>query len=198
MTCLNCLTWQLKYPYSGSQDLPPIAKVQSSSAACFVHYASNHWTYHCRSSEKESQYVVGALQEYLQCSLKIQLISEQEDSRVRNRLELPDMRNPILRECSRHGFTELGSIYVEMGAAVDSVDDRSCTSPLALALNNQQWKMANFLIDRGASLAHVVGAEKTSMLHQASACGRNDIVAFLLRYGPSIAKCCSSLVLWKE
>lgn len=185
-SCCRCLMGQLNYQEKKPQEREALNELYNSRGGLrFIKYASDHWMQHCRSSERESPYLAGTLQEYLQCSLAHRLHTTWENdgrSKVPQRM---DLRNAIFRECVRYGFTELGSIYIEMGADLDERDEPSGLPPLAMALNNQHWALAAMLIKRGASLGydHDCSAEKTNLLHHASVCGRNDIVEFLLMQG---------------
>ena len=186
-SCCRCLTVQLKYQEKKKfQESEPLIELcKSLGGLRFTKYASDYWMQHSRSSETESPYLAGTLQEYLQCSLGHKLYTKRHNDGRSRTPQRMDLRNAILRECARYGFTELGTIYVEMGADLVERDESSGLPPLAMALNNQHWTMAAMLIERGASLRydHDRNAEKTNLLHHASACGRNDIVEFLLEHG---------------
>ena len=185
-SCCRCLMGQLKYQEKTAHECEPLNELNNSLGGLrFIKYARDHWMQHCRSSETESRYLAGTLQEYLQCSLAHRLSTKWGNDGRTKAPQRMDLRNAILRECARYGFTELGSIYVEMGANLDERDESSGLPPLAMALNSQHWTIAAMLIERGASLVydHDHNAEKTNLLHHASARGRNDIVEFLLTHG---------------
>ena len=183
LTCLSCFKLQLHSMNKGLQEWTSQASPRSDAAdPGFLDYASTYWMQHCRLSEAGSYYVVGAVQEYLQQYLGNQTSFQWIRCEHRNSSNSPDLRNGMLRESARYGFTELGTMYVEMGADIDQQDHPSGVPPLLLALNNQHWSMARRLIERGAAIDYGIGIDQASMLHHASACGRNDIAAFLLRY----------------
>ena len=192
-SCCICLKGQVLYQFRQHQyqerlirERDPLNQLYNSPGAIrFIEYAKDHWMQHCRSSETESPYLAGTMQEYLQCSLSTRFCANWNKNGHSNAPQRMDIRNAIFRECARYGFTELCTIYVEMGADLDERDEASGLPPLAMALNNQHWTTAAMLIERGASLGcdHGPDAEKTNFLHHASACGRNDIVEFLLRHG---------------
>ena len=185
-SCCRCLMGQLHYQDNKTQERDPLTELYNSlGGPHFIKYARDHWMEHCRSSESESPYLVGTLQEYLQCSLSNRLRTNWDSDGHGDTPQRMDLRNAIFRECARYGFTELCTIYVEMGADLDERDEASGLPPLAIALNNQHWTLAAMLIERGASLGcdHDHNAKKTNFLHHASACGRNDIVEFLLKHG---------------
>ena len=185
-SCCRCLMGQLNYQERRYQERKALTELCNSRGGFrFIKYASDHWMQHCRSSERESPYLAGTLQEYLQCSLAHRVYTTLENDGRSKAPQRMDLRNAIFRECVRYGFTELGSIYIEMGADMDERDESSGLPPLAMALNNQHWTLAAMLIERGASLGYDYdhSAEKTNLLHHACACGRNDLVEFLLKQG---------------
>ena len=181
LSCLRCLIGQLKLndmeapaqdSHVGGYSLP--------IATGLLQYARAHWSQHCRSAEASSYYVVGTIQEYLYQSIVSRPHSVSEENEPGRSL---DLRNPILRECARNGFIELGTMYLEMGAEVNDKDFFSGIGPLALALSNQHWNMAAILIRKGASIRYDLRADRNNFLHDAAAYGREDIVAFLLNQG---------------
>ena len=185
-SCCRCLMSQLKYQEKKIQTSEPLTELYKSQRGLrLIKYASDHWMQHCRCSETESPYIAGTLQDYLQCSLAHRLYTKWENDGRGKAPQRMDLRNGILRECARYGFTELCTIYVEMGADLDERDESSGLPPLAIALYKQHWTTAAMLIERGASLIFDdnYNVEKASFLHHASACGRNDIVELLLKHG---------------
>lgn len=184
LTCLHYLKLRLQEHNRENQDHEQLTRFYCSSANLhFLQYASDNWIQHCQSAEAKSYYVVGALQEYLQEVLLCQLQPRPYDGDLSSARGKLDLRNPMLRECARHGFTELGAIYQEMGANVNETNDAEGLTPLALALNNQHWETAASLIKQGASLNQDTRAGCGSVLHRATACGRSDIIKFLLSHG---------------
>ncbi|KAL8791560.1 MAG: hypothetical protein Q9195_005824 [Heterodermia aff. obscurata] len=183
LTCLHVLSWHTK----GQQQQP---RNTSSSADFYLSkgglgllcYACANWAQHCRSAETDSYYILGAIQEYLKDLLS-------SNSRyIWNKTEVPAFpeqiywQNGILNECARHGFIELSRMCLDMGADINSKGRLSASSPLSAALSNQHWDLAAILIERGASYDLDVGQEAICVLHHASACGRGDIVNFLLQH----------------
>ena len=189
LSCLQCLKRKAESPNSMTQDRVIPTEIHTSPGNNrFALYAEEHWTQHCRSSEASSYYVVGAIQEYLQCSLTNQNNLGWKIGEHCSMAETLDLRNAILRECAHHGFAVLGTMYVEMGADVDEIDEASGLSSVALALNNQHWDMATILLEKGASLDTSVNGEGASILHQAAAQSRCDIIEYLSRYAPASAR----------
>lgn len=190
LSCLQCLKRKLQRQSLMTQDcVVPNEVYTTLGDNRFAVYANEHWMHHCRSSEADSYYVVGAIQEYLQSSLTNESNVGCESEEPCSMTEPLDLRNAILRECARHGFAVLGTMYVEMGADIEEVDETSGMSPAALALNNQHWDTATVLIEKGASLDTTVDGENVSILHHAGAQSRSDIIAYLSRYAPTSARC---------
>ena len=189
LSCLQYLKRKPERPNLMIQDrVIPTEICTSPANNRFALYAEEHWTQHCRSSEAGSHYVVGAMQEYLQCSLTNESNLDWKDGESCSMAEPLDLRNAVLRACAHHGFAVLGTMYVEMGADIDELDGASGMSPVALALNNQHWDMGTMLVEKGASLDANVNGGGASILHHAAAQNRSDIIGYLSRYAPASAR----------
>ena len=183
LTCLHLLTWHTRRQNQDLEALPALAATYlSSSGVSLLNYAHAHWAQHCRSAEKESYYLVGAIQEYLSVFLDHKRYRNLDDHNVSTSGSKGDWRNAILHECAIHGFIELAKTHLEMGADING-RDASGASPVSKALNSRHWSLASMLIERGASASFDLDVAGTDLLHQATACGRGDILAYLLQHG---------------
>lgn len=182
LTCLDTLTWQARRQIQGLETPPPLAESYMSPGGLgLTKYAVANWAEHCRLAETESHYVVGAIQEYLQYSFLRRFSPGLEVDKVAMVSLDVYARNTILHECALLGFVELCRTHLEMGADPNSKDALLQTSPLSKALGKGHWNIAALLIERGALPDQYM--KGTNFLHHVSACGRIDIVAFLLQHG---------------
>ena len=179
LTCLDTLTWQAHRQVEGSK-MPLLAETYMSLGGLrLTKYADINWAGHCRLAESKSHYVTGAILEYLQYSCFHRSCTETKVDNIA--MVSISARNAILHKCALLGFVELGRTLLEMGAELNSKDALMQSTPLSKALGRGHWNIAALLIEEGAiSDEHVKG---TGSLHQASACGRIDIIALLIQHG---------------
>jgi len=82
----------------------------------------------------------------------------------------------------RHGYLDVASVLVQLGAPVDRTDAR--ITPLVKAVLGDQVEMAKFLIAKGADVNHVDGNGMTPLLYAASIdFGSSAMIDMLLKAG---------------